>query len=159
MVALISVLLTVPGIIGTTSIVQDASTDISEIETKIYHTDIAISSLSSSLGSNLVTFTVSNTGNEKLWDYTNFDLFITYNGTTSGIKTEQLSYSGTCSGNPSSGNWCVNSFTNDLLDPSILNEGESMNLRSTVSENADIGLVAIIISTDNGVSTSKSSSN
>lgn len=159
MVALIAVLLTVPGIVGTTSVVQDASTDISEIETKIYNTGIAVSSLSSSADSALVTFTVSNPGSEKLWDFANFDLFITYNGTSSGLRTEQLTYSGTCSGDPSAGNWCINSFTNDLLDPSILNQGEAMNLRSTLSENADTGLVAVIISTNNGVSTSKSTTN
>lgn len=159
MVALISVLLTVPGIVGTTSIVQDASTEISDLETKIYHTDISISSLSTSLGSNLITYTISNEDSEKLWNFEKFDVIITFNGTASGILTEQLSFAGDCSGNPTSGNWCISSYTNDLIDPNVLNEGESINVRNSVSENLDAGNVSVIVATDNGVSTSAATTN
>ena len=93
MVALISVLLTVPGIVGTTSIVQDASIEISQIEAEIYDTDISISSASASAGSSTVTLTLSNSGSEKLWNYEKFDVFLTYDGASSGRVTDKLTYS------------------------------------------------------------------
>ena len=158
MVALISVLLTVPGIVGTTSIVQDASTEISDLETKIYHTNISISSLSPSLGSNVITYVINNDDSEKLWNFEKFDVIISFSGATSGPLTEKLTFAGVCSGNPAAGNWCINSFTNDILDPNVLNEGESINVRSSVSENLATGSVSVIFSTDYGATTTLASS-
>lgn len=154
MVALISILLTVPGIVGTTSIVQDAANEIADIETEIYNTDIGISSLAASTGSATITFSLSNDGPEKLWDFEQFDIFVTYIGDTSSKKTEKLSYSGSCSA--TAGLWCVSSITNDILDPSLINEGESGNISLTVDENLATGIVIVMVSTGNGVLASSS---
>ena len=153
MVALISVLLTVPGIVGTTSIVQDASTEIAEIELKIANTHISLSTLSATNGDDLVTFTLSNSGTEKLWNYDKFNIFVTYDEDSSRY-TESLTYAGTCSGDPAKGNWCVSSISNDNLDPGILNQNESMNISLKVDHDTQNGVVIVVLSVDNGETTS-----
>lgn len=155
MVALISVLLTVPGIVGTTSIVQDASTDISNIEESIRNTNIKISYLSATSGSDLIEFTVNNMGDEKLWDYDKFNLIISYDETSS-LLTESLSYAGECSGDPNSGFWCNDGISTDTIDPGILNYYEQMNIKAKVANNVATGIVIVVMSTDNGVTTSTS---
>ena len=155
MVALISVLLTVPGIVGTTSIVQDASHEISDIEESIRNTDIKLTFLSASSGSDLVVFTVNNHGDEKLWNFEKFDLIITYDEASS-LLTESLSYAGACSGDPSAGYWCNDGITPDIIDPGILNTNEQMNVKATVANNIVSGIVIVVMSTDNGVDSSTS---
>ena len=154
MVALISILLTLPGIMNTTSDVQDAANEISDLETEIYNTDISISSLSANTGSDTITYSLNNDGPEKLWNFEKFHVFVTYVGVSSGQKTESLTYSNTCSA--ISGQWCISSLNNDNLDPGIINEGESGNLSLTVDEKLATGIVAVIVSTQNGVVASAS---
>ena len=156
MVALISILLTLPGIMSTTTEVQDAATEMSDIETEIYNTDISISSLSASTGSDTITFSLNNDGPEKLWNFDKFNVFVTYIGASSGQKTETITYSSSCSA--SAGLWCISSLNNDNLDPGIINEGESANLSLTVDENLATGIVIVVVSTQNGVVASTSDS-
>ena len=64
----------------------------------IAKTDIRIFGVNASVGSNLVNFTIANEGIEKLWNYDEFDLYITYDANILGIKTritEQLSFNET----------------------------------------------------------------
>jgi hypothetical protein len=116
-----------------------------------------MSSLSAASGSSVVNFTINNTGTEKLWDFTKFSLFLTYTS-ASGTQTESLSYEGTCSGNPSSGSWCIASISSDNLDPNILNADETLNVRSTVSQSLISGTVVTTFSTDNGIVASRATS-
>ena len=152
MVALISVLLTVPGIVGTTSIVQDASTEIADVELKIANTQISLSLLSATNGDDLITFTLSNVGTEKLWNYDKFNIFVTYDEDSTRY-TESLTYAGDCSGEPSAGNWCVSSISNDNLDPGILNQNEDMSIQLKVNQNTQNGIVIVVLSVDNGETT------
>ena len=152
MIVLVYVLLTALVMIDSSISIQDASTDSAEIETSISKTDISAHSLSALAGQNSVDFTIDNNGEEKLWNFENFNLIITFDGETSGRLTESLSYSGFCSGVPSQGTWCINSISNDILDPEIVNDGESMSILSTVSEGIlNGGIVIVVMSTDNGV--------
>jgi len=64
----------------------------------ISKTDIRIFGINATVGSNLVNFTLGNEGIEKVWNYDEFDLYITYDANILGIKTrvtEQLSYNDT----------------------------------------------------------------
>jgi hypothetical protein len=108
--------------------------------------------LSVLVGSSKVNFTLNNDGSEKLWNFEDFDLFIEYDGAISGKKTQQLSYSGMCLGVvPPAGNWCIQSITNDVKDPGIINAGEDAIIWTQVSENLATNLVVITMTTDNGV--------
>ena len=158
LVVLIYVLLLMPGALDQTSIVQDAANEISDLEKTISETSITLSSLTATQGSSLITFTVNNYGNEKLWQYEKFTVIITYDGVTSDRLSEVLSYSGTCSGDPSSGNWCIDSISSDVSDPGVLNSNESMLIKLRVNENVDTGIVIALISTNNGITSSISGS-
>ncbi len=62
---------------------------------EITKTSISISGINYTVGSNLVNFTLTNEGSEKLWNYDNFEIFITYDADISGTKTtrtEQFTY-------------------------------------------------------------------
>ena len=62
---------------------------------EITKTDISISGINYTVGSNLVNFTLTNDGSEKLWNYVEFDILVTYDADISGTKTtrtEQFTY-------------------------------------------------------------------
>ena len=152
MVALISILLTVPGIVGTTSIVQDASNEIADIELEIANTHISLSSLSATNGDDLITFTLTNFGTEKLWNYEKFNIFVTYDEDANRY-TDSITYAGNCSGDPAKGFWCVDSISGDNLDPGILNQNENMSIRLKVNQDTQNGIVIVVLSVDNGETT------
>jgi len=117
----------------------------------ISKTDISISRVEALVGSSLLNFTLNNDGSEKLWNYDDFDLFIEYNGVTSGKLIDQFSFSGDCLGlAPSVGNWCIESIIGDFMDPGILNSGERAYIWTQLSENLLDKNAFISIATDNG---------
>lgn len=154
MFTFVYVMMTLPGIVDKTISISEASSDISKVEDSIVKTTIGVNSISASVGSQVMTFTIDNSGMEKLWNYQKFNVIITYTG-VSAKQTESLVYYGSCSGNPPSGYWCLDSISNDNLDPKILNTGETLNARSTVSQNAQAGTIVVIVSADNGVTSSR----
>jgi len=99
-----------------------------------------------------LNFTLSNDGQEKLWNFDEFDLFVTYDGDVSGRLTEEISYDGDCLGGlPAQGNWCIESINGDMLDPGILNSAEGANIRVRVNEDLANVNAVVSITTDNGV--------
>lgn len=154
MFTFVYVMMTLPGIVDKTISISEASSDISKVEDSIVKTTIGVNSISASVGSQVMTFTIDNSGMEKLWNYQKFNVIITYTG-VSAKQTESLVYYGSCSGNPPSGYWCLDSISNDNLDPKILNTGETLTARSTVSQNAQAGAIVVIVSADNGVTSSR----
>jgi hypothetical protein len=65
---------------------------------EISKTSISISGINSTVGANLVNFTLTNEGSEKLWNYDEFDVIIRYDADISGTKTrvtEQFRYNAT----------------------------------------------------------------
>src|SRR3990172_8358829 len=73
--------------------------------------------------------------------------------TTQVTQHEQkIYYSGECLGAiPTAGNWCVQSISNDVADPKILNSGEQASIRTNLSENLASKTAIITLVTDNGV--------
>ena len=64
----------------------------------ISKTDIRITGIGASPGSNLLNFTIGNEGIEKVWNYEEFDFFVTYDADILGTKTrvtEQLTFNKT----------------------------------------------------------------
>lgn len=157
MFTLVYVMLMIPGIADKTVLITKASSDISEVENSMLKTNIQVDSISASTGSSVINFTVNNSGTEKLWNFEKFSLLVTYSS-ASGTRTELLAFAGDCSGNPASGNWCVDSISDDGLDPDILNAGELLNARSRVSTSVAAGTVTTVVSTNNGIVATNSTS-
>lgn len=143
------VIFTFMGITDTAASFSDVSTQKYDLENKLLKTSIAIV-IEDDPGTNTVfNFNMTNTNSEKLWDWENFDVIATYDnsGTT---YTETLTYTSSCA--PSTGQWCINSWVADVLDPQILNNGETLNIRLQVENGLQDGTnVIVIISTPNGV--------
>ena len=148
---LMLVLMTMTGFVGNMFTIGDVSKQVSDHDNTISKTDISISRVEALVGSSLLNFTLNNDGSEKLWNYDDFDLFIEYNGVTSGKLIDEFSFSGDCLGlAPSVGNWCIESITGDFMDPGLLNSGERAYIWTQLSENLADKNAFISIATDNG---------
>jgi len=102
------------------------------------------------VGSPRVNFTLVNEGQEKLWNFDDFDVIIKYDE-ISGRSTEELSFNGDCLGGvPPVGTWCIETISEDFLDPGIINEGESARIRSQVNQDLVSGNTIVSVNTDNG---------
>ena len=152
LVVLVVVLMTMPGLLDKTLTLQEASTTVSDIQNSISKTIINVNTLTAPTSNpDEITFSVDNSGEEKLWNYEKFNVIITYDGVSSK-HTESLLYGGTCGGGQATvGTWCIDSITDDRLDPDILNEGESLEIKSTVANNLSTGIAIVVVVTDNGV--------
>jgi len=94
-VALMYALMTIPNVLDSILLVDEASSEISVLEDSISQTEMSIDSIEAAIGSSKVNFTLTNDGNEKLWNYEKFDLLITYDADIAGVKTritEELTY-------------------------------------------------------------------
>jgi hypothetical protein len=94
-VALMFTLMNIPNVFDSILSVEEASSEISSLENSILQTDMKISSIAASSGFNDVTFILTNTGAEKLWNFDTFDIFVTYDADILGTPTritEQFTY-------------------------------------------------------------------
>ncbi len=87
MVTLMFVLYSMPGLVDSIISIEGTSSEVSILETSILDTDISIDSLSGTSGIPSITFNLNNDGSEKLWEYENFEIFITYDADISGTRT------------------------------------------------------------------------
>jgi len=151
LVALVFALMTVPKLMDSTLSLQEVSSSVANLEDSIASTLISVDTLvAPTVNSDEITFSVNGLGEEKLWNFERFNVIVTYDG-ASGKSTEPLSYAGACSGQPAEGTWCVDSISDDILDPGILNYGESLEVKSTLAEDVSSGIVIVVVGTDNGV--------
>ena len=152
-VVLFSVLFAMPTVLDKLVSVSDTSTQSTELDTEIVQTDVDLDALFVIPGLSTVNFTLINDESEKLWNFEDFDIFVTYDGVSGDSKTEILSYEGDCPtiyAHPTVGNWCIQAITG-VQDPGILNGGERAILVTKVSENLANVNVAVSLNTDNGV--------
>lgn len=137
----------------------------SDLENVLVHTDVDISNLSAIIGSDSVSLSLENTGLEKLWNYDEFNMLITYNASISGVPrlvSEQATYYSTqsfgnqgCSTVPGpTGRWVIDSITSDGMDPRIINSHEIGNICIRLSNNVySVSTVTVKLSTDSGKTT------
>jgi len=96
---LMLVMMSMAGLAGNIFSIGSVTTQISDLENTILKTNTKIQELSAFSGSNVVNFDLLNEGNEKLWDYDNFNVIITYDAYTGGASptrlTEHFTYDGT----------------------------------------------------------------
>ncbi len=148
---LMVVLMTMTGFVGTMFTIGDVTTQISQVEKSIAKTDISLDALEALSGSAKVNFTLNNDDTEKLWNFEHFNVFIEYDN-AAGPVIEELSFNGDCSGiAPSAGNWCIETIGADILDEGIINDGESGDIWTQVSQNLVNPNPFVTVSTDNGV--------
>ena len=128
--------------------INEAIFERAELENKILKTSIELTIPDPPGTDDTFDFRIENTNLEKLWDFHNFDIIITYD--SGGITyTETLMYVD-CP--VEEGTWCINSFTDDYFEPEILNTGESVNIRVKVGNDLESGsTLLIVVSTPNGV--------
>lgn len=146
------ILLSLPGLVDKMFSIGDISSQVARFDKSISETEISMNHVNTLLNEPTLNFTLRNDGQEKLWNFNDFDLFVTYEGALSGKLTEKITYSGDCLGGlPPQGSWCIESITGDMLDPGILNSAEGANIRVLLNEDM-VNVNAIVsISTDNGV--------
>ena len=119
-------------------------------EKEILQTDIELYSLMAQANSAKINFTLFNDEQKKLWDFENFDVFVTYDTVSSQKNTETLTYEGDCNGGvPAAGNWCIESISG-TKDPGIINEGQSAIIRTQVSQDLINGNPIVSVNTANG---------
>ena len=146
------ILFSLPGLADKMFSIGDITSQVTQHEQEISNTEISMDHLSVLVGSSKVNFTLNNDGSEKLWNFEDFNLFIEYDGAISGKLIEDLSFSGECLGiAPLAGNWCIQSITNDVKDPGIINAGEEATIWTQVNENLATTQGVISVTTDNGV--------
>jgi archaeal flagellar protein FlaF len=155
MIVIMYILLTMPGVVDNIIFFEETDKEASSFEETIKDTNISLSSLSTVVGTNIVTSDMYNTGSEKLWNFAKFDYIIHYNSTSNGRQLERLTYAGDCGGaNPSSGKWCIDSFISDNIDPKIVNRSEGMTIKGATTLNINYGKLITTLSTERGVVTS-----
>ena len=125
------------------------SSETSDLENKLLKTSMDVTINDPPGTDTIFDFEIVNTNSEKLWEFDKFDVIITYD--SSGIThTQTLIYDSVCP--PVAGEWCINTWTNDVLDPEILNNGETITARVEVDNNLQTGsTLIVVVSTSNGV--------
>jgi hypothetical protein len=144
------ILFSLPGLADKMFSIGDITSQISQHEQQMAKTDISLETLFATNGSPYVNFTLNNDDREKLWNFEKFNVIVEYES-ASGDELEELSFSGNCLGAlPAVGNWCIEGISGDFLDEGILNEGESTQIWTRVSQNLVNGNARVTVSTDNG---------
>jgi len=148
---LMLVMMSITGLAGNIFSIGSVTTQVSELENIIDNTDISLDALEALTGSAKVNFTLNNDDTEKLWNFDDFNVLIEYDN-AGGTVVEELSFNGDCSGIvPSAGNWCIETIGADILDEGIINDGESGDIWTQVSQNLVSANALVTVSTDNGV--------
>ena len=152
MVTIMFIFLSIPNLVNTIFSVGEVTSQNSKVNDLVSKTEINVKEMYTKIGSPRLNFTLNNDGSTTLWDFNNFNVLIEYTGAISGKKTQQLSYFGECLGAaPPVGQWCIQSISNDVADPKLLNFGETANIRTSLNENLASLTAIVAVATDNGV--------
>ncbi len=150
---LMLVMMSITGLAGNIFSIGSVTTQVSDLENTIDNTDISLETLfveDPPFTTPFVNFTLNNDDTEKLWNFDDFNVLIEYES-SSGDELEELSFGGKCQGVvPSAGEWCIEGIAGDFLDEGILNEGESAEIWTQVSQTVENGNARVTVSTDNG---------
>jgi len=132
-------------------VLGDAWQDAEERSIERVRSDIVITSANRS--GSTVNFTVRNDGDTPVVDFSRMDVVIQYSsGTSNFIK--YLDFTTQSTPQPDD-TWRVLSISSDVIDPGILNTGESMNIRIQLNPAPTGGSHWLQITTELGVSASR----
>ena len=141
MAVMVTVIITVMMLIPQGAIVQESMHDSFQLSNKYEKTSFAFDSTSAESGLSAFSFVLENTGLEKLWNYDDSNVFVTYDALIDGVRTsvtETPSYysssnisidcDGTTSGEIPSGNWTISQIIGDGIDPGLINSHEKAEI-------------------------------
>lgn len=103
---------------------------------------------------NNITFEMYNQGSERIKDFSHMDVWLMFNRTVNGtgIATLYLPYDTAISG--SANEWTVNGISPDIINPRVLDPGETAQCRAFVLDRPMPGQAWIKVSAPNGVTAS-----
>ncbi len=87
-IAIMSVLFAMPNVVDSIINVSEVSTQASEFVEQISNTQIDLSSINANATENDLLFYLSNNGTEKLWNYEDFTVIVTYHTDIGGVPTQ-----------------------------------------------------------------------
>lgn len=70
--------------------INSSRTSAADLQSVVFQTDMTVSDLTAQSGSQFVNFTLTNTGNEKLWNYEKFDVIVNYTADVLGFPTQRI---------------------------------------------------------------------
>jgi len=146
MAVLVTVIITVMMLIPQGAVIQESMHDSFQLSNKYEKTSFTFDSTSAESGLSAFSFVLENTGLEKLWNYEDSDVFVTYDALIDGVRTsvtETPSYysssnisidcDGTTSGEIPSGNWTISQIIGDGIDPGLINSHEKAEIVTKLS--------------------------
>lgn len=157
MITITLVMLTIPNVVSNIFSIGEVSSQSSKINDSVSKTTIKVNEIITKVGSPRVNFTLTNIGSTTLWDYNNFNVLTEYTGAVSGKRTEPLSLwsanpNGRCLGVvPPAGQWCIQSISNDVANPNLINSNEKATIWTRLVENLANSVAVVTAGTDNGV--------
>lgn len=72
--------------------INSSRTKAVDIQNTIFQTNMTVDEITAEAGSQFVNFTLTNTGNEKLWNYDKFDVVINYTANVLGSPTQRTEH-------------------------------------------------------------------
>lgn len=152
MITIMVVMLSIPNMVSTIFSIGEVNSISSKVDNSVSKTDIIVETILTKVGSPRVNFTLNNQGSTTLWDFNKFNVLVEYTGAISGTRTEQLSYFGVCPvAVPPTGQWCIQSILNDVVNPNLLNSNEKASIRTNLSQNLANSIAIVTAGTNNGV--------
>jgi len=143
------VIFTFGGLTDSAASFSYVSSQTSNLESKLVKTSIDVSIPDPPGTDPTFSFDITNTNLEKLWEFDKFDVIITYDSSEQ-TYAQTMTYDSACP--PSAGEWCIKTWTNDVIDPEILNDGETITVDvevdNSLQSNRDL---IVVVSTPNGV--------
>jgi len=163
-VLIVVMMLYFSSVVDNESTLIEAQLAMQDVDNSFSKTSFSIGEVFTQNSADGFKFLLTNTGNEKFWNYDDFDVSVTYSGNINGTSTtisETLTYNSefvndsTCDGDEdpilSAGQWRLDSIENDLLDPGLINTNEiaefAVRLQYPLYDNSTVNF---FVSTDNG---------
>lgn len=149
MFGMVYLIIVLSGIAEDISAISTTTSKKSNLENDVLKTSIDVTMDSQPTPLTNFDFKLTNTNLKKLYDFANFDVIVTYDSLGS-TYTEVLTYSSSCPAGL--GEWCIVSWTDDRVDPLILNSDETITVRAQLNRALqDSSDLVLVVSTQNGV--------
>jgi len=164
----VTVMLMMPSVMETITDVSVSRSELLQYQQNLGQDNLLISNVLAAEKNDEFVFLLSNIGTTKLWNFENFDVIVNYDGIVNGTTirlTESLAWKliqptkvncdGTVQG-LTKGNWAFGTYTNDNLDPGILNPNEIVQISGRLNHKfAEGGAGNLAFVTDTGYRVNK----
>lgn len=162
-VTVVTMMLMMPSVMENITEVSVSKSELIRYEQGLGDESYQISNLIAAENNDEFVFLLTNTGTAKLWNFEYLDVIMTYDGivnSTTTKLTESLTWKliqptkVNCDGSVqglTKGNWAFGTYTNDNLDPGILNPNEVVQISGRLNHKlAEGGSGNLALATDTG---------